>query len=350
MTVIDNFQEYHIDLTKMHEYLPWGGLLYPQVVRNKDGSLMGFIEYTTIRDDIPDAVGKEKIDEFPRGWALWIEQQHFEGEYQRVITLLWQPHIDKKNQRVLNTLDDRPLLEPETGKYFVRVLKDLCTDLSATVFAQILTGEYIFSYLQSTLAGKFCHTDYLQDKKEPLYLDAVLSRDIEFTVFGNKTEKKNDIEINSHLISIVTPLGYPDMAVLGTLFKAFRDMDYRFVRRFIFVDEETAKKEMKRYMKDWCMGRSSVREFMKKHLINQFNGTYTNSFIFHFTEEEREEKEEYIGRVFEAIGQTYILENYSRKQCWWGSILGIHRANQIIPLQGVDRLGDLLVFTEEEYV
>lgn len=128
----------------MHEYLPWGGLLYPQVVRNKDGSLMGFIEYTTIRDDIPDAVGKEKIDEFPRGWALWIEQQHFEGEYQRVITLLWQPHIDKKNQRVLNTLDDRPLLEPETGKYFVRVLKDLCTDLSATVFAQILTGSTSF--------------------------------------------------------------------------------------------------------------------------------------------------------------------------------------------------------------
>lgn len=38
-------EDYELDYGKPYAWLSWGGLILPEVVRNKDGSLMGFVRY-----------------------------------------------------------------------------------------------------------------------------------------------------------------------------------------------------------------------------------------------------------------------------------------------------------------
>ena len=64
-------EDYEMDYGKPYTWLTWGGLILPEVVRNKDGSLMGFIRFG--RDIL---AGNIRMD-FPQGWALWLDVHHF---------------------------------------------------------------------------------------------------------------------------------------------------------------------------------------------------------------------------------------------------------------------------------
>lgn len=348
MITIGTLQQYNIDLTKIYNWLPWGGLIYPQVIRNKDNSLMGFIRYTnTVDSDGLLQKKTEQIKEFIRGWAIWVDLQHFEGEDSKTLTLLWNPAKNQKTGMIFNSLDGKEYSREQAEKYFITVLHKLHQDLSTVVDTEILEYGDILSYLASTLTN----TRKTVEMYSPaLYYDAVLSRNVDFEIFGAKTEKRNDLRINGRDISIVTPMGYPSMPIMNNLFHAFRDFDYRFVKRFEFWDQEGAEKELKGYVKDWCRGRSSIKEYMTKDLLKKFNGVYTNTFVFQFSDEKRIENEAYIKKVLETIELPHTFEAFNRKHCWWGSIPGLFRANIVGPIKGIERLGDLLILTEDAYV
>ena len=348
MRTISTLQEFHMDLSKIYNWLPWGGLVYPQVVRNKDNSLMGFIRYTT--DAGADASAEsevEKITAFKKGWAIWVDLQHYNGQDTTVLTLCWNPFREKKTGRLLNALNEKVYTRDEAERYFITVLNNLQKDLSATVKAEILEYAEILGYLKSTLSGKPAPVEMYSP---PLYLDAVLSKDVDFQLFGSKTKKKNDLAIDGHEVTVVTPLGFQKMPIMGSLFTAFRDFDYRFVKRFLFFDQESAEKELKKYMHDWCKGRRSIRDYLMQGLTRNFNGVYTDTFIFQFDTENRQENEKYINTVFETLSIPHTFEDYNRKHCWWGAIPGCFRANITMPLKGIDQLGDLLILTEDANV
>ena len=305
---------------------------------------MGFIRYEVYADAADRSVPKtEPIQSFVKGWAIWVDLQHFGKTAVRTVTLCWNPFVDKKSGKVLNALDEQDHIKNDTETYFMTILERLRSDLSETVAARILEYEEVLSYLASAYSGE---ATVMQMYSPPLYLDAVLSRDVEFKIFGAESSKKNALAINGREVTVVTPLGSPSMPIMGILCNAFRDFDYRLVKRFLFWDGDGAEKEMDAYMKKWCRGRSSVKEYMKKGLLRQFNGIYTNTFIFRFSEDERSEREAYIKSVLETLKLPHVFEDFNRKQCWWGTIPGCFRANKVAPIKGISQLGDLLILED----
>ena len=67
-------REFEIDETAVEEWLAWGGITRPNVLRQKGGSCFSVIEYKTYEKNF-----LSKMIEFPkfkRGWAMWLETQH----------------------------------------------------------------------------------------------------------------------------------------------------------------------------------------------------------------------------------------------------------------------------------
>ena len=333
-------KEYHIDLTQLHEWLPWGGMIYPQVIRNKDRSLMGFISYQGENLSKP-----ENMIDFSDGWAIWSEEQHFNGETRKILTLFWKPFVDYKTGRATNGLAGKPIPVNTIEKSFISTLDNLKNTLFQGGEASILECEEILGYLGSTIRGEAFHMKMLEI---PLYLDAILSKDVQFKVFDALTDKKNDLCIDGKFISIMTPLGYPKMPIMGILLRAFRDFDYRFVRRFLFANKHQTKKEMAAYMKDWCYNRKSMKSFLQNGLEGAYNGVYTNTFVFRFNEDEREKNERFIRDVLETMELPHIMEEYNRKHDWWATIPGIHQAGLTSPIKGIESLTELLMTEDKD--
>ncbi len=341
--VLQMLKEYCMDMTEFYNWLPWGGLVYPDVVRNKDGSLMGFIRYGEEKE--PLEMAKEKLSGFSSGWAIWTEFQHFHGCSDTVLTLLWNPKIDNNNGMVQNTLSGTTCLSEDTDQVFQKILHDLAFDISLVVSAEILTYEEILGYLSTALAGRKIVRKMFTP---PLYLDAVLSRDIDFHVYGEETKDKNALTIDDRRVSVLTPLGHPNQKTLMLLFHAFQDFDYRFSRRCLFWNADDAMRELGKYMKDWCRMRSSIKNRLMQGLSSDIQGSVTDAFIFYFPEGQQEEGETYLGKIMESIGRPCILENYDRKHVWWGSLPGIFRANSGSLPHGMESLGELLVIGTDE--
>ena len=283
--------------------------------------------------------------EIPNGWAIWTERQHYNGTYRDILTLFWNPQISRKAGIIMNGLDHEAPVVKKAEEYFIGVLEKFQKMLSAVVDADILREEEILGYLGSVLRSEPFSMHMLE---EPLYLDAILSKDIDFQVFGTSTAQKNELCINERFVTALTPLGYPPMPIMGMLFHAFRDFDYRFVRRFLFTDEKNAEKEMAGYMEHWCRGRKSIKTFLQSHLDGVYYGIYTSAFVFQFPEEEREKNEVFIKRVLETMELPHILEDYNRKHVWWSTMPGIHQAGLTAPLKGIGGLPELLTITEDE--
>lgn len=338
---IDSFQEYRVDLGELHNWLPWGGLVAPQIVRNKDNSLMGFIRYQKSAKRI--LLAKENGRNLGKGWAMWSELRHFQGRDERTLTLCWNPFCERKNGRILNAPGRASCRLQEAESVFLAALQSFCQGLQLQT-AKILQNEEVLQYLAETLTGE---PSAIAMYTPPLYLDAVLSRDVKFQVFGKATKKKNDLSIGGREITIVTPLGHPESSVLAKLFEAFSAYDYRFAKRFLFWDADGAEKELNQYMRSWCKGRGKLKSFMRQQTLRGFNGVYTDTFVFRFAPEEREKEEAHLAETFRAFGLPHIFEDYNRKHVWWGTLPGCFRANIVTPLGGIDAFSELLL--EEEH-
>lgn len=325
-----------MDLGRLDNWLPWGGLIYPAVVRNKDNSLMGFIRYVQGEGGQPI---KTSLD-LGRGWSVWSEKSHFAGRDELTLTLCWNPFVEKKSGIIQNCLDDVKRFAGEAEQYFAYVLVTLQKEVSQTVPSRLLQDEEVLQYLAGTISGE---PSSIEMYRPPLYLDAVLSRKVGFKVFGNRTDKKNDLYINGQGVTVVSVLGWPNVSIMDTLCRAFKELDYRLVKRMLFWDEEGAEKEIRGYMASWCKGRRTLKDFMSDQLLKPFNGIYTEMFIFRFAEDERDAREVFVESVFRQLAQPHVFEDYNRKHCWWSSIPGCFRANVVTPLGGIDDLSELLM-------
>lgn len=322
-----SWQEYEINDRALHEWLPWGGLIHPAVLKNKDESLMGVFSYTmeNSKQTQPESIV------FKNGWAIWTEVQKSEGCFHCYVVVLWNPFFYKK-EWVINSLTGKALHYDDLVESFFESLQQIEKTLQSYSDIHILKNEEILSFLFSTISMS---NEPVPVMDIPLYLDAVFSEAIPF-----KTTKASFCVNHKH-IGIVSLLGYPDTEVLRML----PHDNFRFSRRMLFFGEKEAKAELARYTKQWCENRASLKSYITSDLLTQFNGYYTNNLIFYNEDKEQLDKQlNDIDKNLQTMHIPHIVETSNLKDIWWGTLPGIFRANLNPPIVSLLDLKEIMLF------
>ena len=334
-----SLKEYNVDLSHIDEWLPWGGITLPHVMQNKDGSFFSVIRY----GEYPIESPKIHLPQFGRGWTLWIERDHGKpiGQedyiYQDYLVIAWNPFI-LPTKKVKNTLG--PMIkDTECLEYFGSEIQSVATAMAAVTSAHILEYQEILDFLAFSLDfGK--HP--VKIPEIPMYLDVLLSQDIEFKF------EPNGIKLDDEHIIVISMLGKPP---LKTVFHAFSNISYRHVRRVCCMNEKQAQKDIKKYTDAWCAGRKYVKKgIFEDLLVGDIKGYFSEYFIFTMNDKNYDNFLEFVTDFLNRKKLLYRIEQYNLKDKWWGSLAGIFRADVEPPATFFSAIGDLLMHPDEKKV
>jgi type IV secretion system protein TrbE len=301
-----NLTEYAKKPKLLADYLPWGFLVGPGIILNKDGSFLRLARYRG--PDLESATEAELIGvtarinnvlkRFGSGWALFFEARrteashypmsnfpdpvsllvdeerrksfeteggHFESGY--VLSFCWLPPAesqDKAGAYLIERGDDARGISDSRGlewrDYFVAET-DRALDLLSNILPEIsfLSDEETLTHLHSCVSTK---NHAVSVPAIPAYLDALLA-DTSFT--GGMSPKLGD----QHL-RIITVLGMPGTTTPGLL-DELNDLaiGYRWVTRWIALDRPEAQKLLTRKRRQWFAKRKSVTAILREVLFNQ---------------------------------------------------------------------------------
>jgi type IV secretion system protein TrbE len=301
-----NLTEYAKKPKLLADYLPWGFLVGPGIILNKDGSFLRLARYRG--PDLESATEAELIGvtarinnvlkRFGSGWALFFEARraqashypmsnfpdpisllvdeerrksfeteggHFESGY--VLSFCWLPPAetqDKAGAYLIERGDDARGISDSRGlewrDYFVAET-DRALDLLSNILPEIcfLSDEETLTHLHSCVSTK----DHpVSVPAIPAYLDALLT-DTPFT--GGMAPKLGD----QHLLTI-SVLGMPGTTTPGLL-DELNDLaiGYRWATRWIALDRPEAQKLLTRKRRQWFAKRKSVTAILREVLFNQ---------------------------------------------------------------------------------
>lgn len=161
------------------EGLPWGGITMPFVMRQKDGSCFSVIEYQPYEKT---RLSKSlHTPDFCRGWSLWSECQHTPDSDRYFLTICWNPFISRHNPHIENTLG----VEVEQGNFlpcFAQEAQGILREIQSVTTARLLEYQDLMDFLSFTLS---MGENRVLMPEVPLYMDALLSQDIEFDFLAN---------------------------------------------------------------------------------------------------------------------------------------------------------------------
>jgi type IV secretion system protein TrbE len=301
-----NLTEYAKRPKLLADYLPWGFLVGPGIVLNKDGSFQRLAKYRG--PDLESATEAELIGvtarinnvlkRFGSGWALFFEARrteashypmsnfpdpvsllvdeerrmsfeteggHFESSY--VLSFCWLPpaetqdkagaYLIERGDNARGVSDSRGL---EWRDYFVAET-DRALDLLSNILPEIgfLSDEETLTHLHSCISNK---DHQVSVPIVPAYLDALLA-DTPFT--GGMAPKLGDQHLRT-----TTALGMPGTTTPGLL-DELNDLaiGYRWVTRWIALDRPEAQKLLTRKRRQWFAKRKSVTAILREVLFNQ---------------------------------------------------------------------------------
>jgi type IV secretion system protein TrbE len=301
-----NLTEYAKKPRLLADYLPWGFLVGPGIVLNKDGSFLRLAHYRG--PDLESATEAELIavtarvnnvlKRFGSGWALFFEarrvsafhyplsnfpdpvsllvdeerrnsfeadQSHFESFY--TLSFCWLPpaetqdkagaYLVERGEDTRSTSDRRGF---EWRDYFVAET-DRALDLLGNILpeAHFLSDEETLTHLHSCISTK---DHAVAVPAIPAYLDALLS-DTPFT--GGMSPKLGDQHLRS-----VSVLGMPGVTTPGLL-DELNDLalSYSWVTRWIAMDRTESQKLLTRKRRQWFAKRKSVTAILREVLFNQ---------------------------------------------------------------------------------
>jgi type IV secretion system protein TrbE len=288
------------------DYLPWGFLVGPGIVLNKDGSFLRLAKYRG--PDLESATEAELIGvtarinnvlkRFGSGWALFFEARrteashypisnfpdpvsllvdeerrksfeteggHFESGY--VLSFCWLPPAetqDKAGAYLIERGDDARDISDSRGlewrDYFVAET-DRALDLLSNILSEIsfLDDEKTLTHLHACVSTK---DHRVSVPAIPAYLDALLA-DTSFT--GGMAPK-----LGGQHLRTISVLGMPGTTTPGLL-DELNDLaiGYRWVTRWIALDRPEAQKLLTRKRRQWFAKRKSVTAILREVLFNQ---------------------------------------------------------------------------------
>ena len=330
MSLLKEFDEKNL---AVEEWLSWGGITLPHVMQQKGGSCFSVIEYEPYERNY--LTKKLDLPCFRRGWAVWNERQHTLTGDRDFIVIFWNPFETKINPHIENTLGGDTIKKENFLEYFGAEVEKICKELSKVTRVKLLEYQELMNFLSFEL-----NMEEIEVKMPdvPLYMDALLSQDVQFDF------KANDIYINGKKLLVLT---LPTLPNAWEIFEKVKNFSYRYVRRILLFDEQESELEMKNYAGQWCPRRKIMLKEIEKEILAKFNGYCWNGFIFRLDETEyetfRQDMEEYL--TLKEI--SFVFEHYNLKDVWWGSLTGIFLANITPPLIGFNSAEEFILHKEK---
>ena len=321
-------KEFEINNTAVEEWLAWGGITRPTVLKQKGGSCFSVIEYEPYERKI--LTKNLDLPKFRRGWAMWLETQHSSKKNKNYLVIFWNPFVQKNERYVENALGEK-ILKEKYLDYFCSEVEKIYENLSRVTSAKIMEYQEIINFLTFSLTEE---EKEIKMPEVPLYLDALLSQDINFEF------KANDILVEGKKILIIS---LPTMPEIFEMFKELEKIKYRYVRRILFFDDKESAAEWKKYSDKWCVGRKTMLKKIEEEILQEVRGYYWNGFIFHLDTTEYEEFLEKVEKNLCEREILYVKENYNLKDVWWGSLSGMYLANITPPILGFNSIEDLIL-------
>lgn len=330
-----SLKKYGKDALAVEEWIPWGGIVRPTVMREKDGSLFSIIRYKPFSITIEE--GKEPVfDPFPfrRGWVLWNEHQHTSGgDSADFLIVCWNPFTAKGRATVPNVLRKERVSVKNTIEYFEKEVMEFLKYLNKLTEAECLTYQDIMNVLSFSVS---LGDNYQEMPDIPLYMDALLTQDLTFRFTAN------DVFINNKRLIMLSLPSNPDMDAFYT---AFANLPFRHVRRLVCFNEKEARNDIIRYTKKWFPSRHIIRKMTMEHLLGAYNGYFMEHFCFLLLPELDREFRPFLQDFLTKQKCPYLLESYGLKEAFWGSLPGLFLANARPPIVGFRYLAEFLTAT-----
>jgi hypothetical protein len=324
-----SWKEYFFRDDLVADRLPWGGLTHPNIMQNKDNSFFGILAYEAY------PIGRKKIvmPTFTNGWNIWIEHQHTIPEDRNFLILCWNPFVDR-NENVLNGLGSESISWSKVKDAFYRTLLEIYSRISEVTTCHVLEYQEILDFLSFSLS---LGQTKIEMPETPLYLDALLSQDIDFNF------KENHILIDNKKMLVVSLPAMADEKQMSVIYESLAHINFRHVQRLLLFNQQHAEKEQQHYASRWCSGRKSIKKLIHKDILNTINGYHMDAFFTLLTEDMYNQVETYIENILTTLELPYIIEDFNLKDIWWGSLAGIFRANTTPPIIGFSSIDELLV-------
>lgn len=329
------FKIHDFENNKFDQWLPWGGITHDHVLRNKDESLLGIIRYKPLSTEIILESMEKVFPDFEMGWSIWTDRQHIPGHDAYYISICWNPFFDKKHN-ITNTLSDYCASYDDYESYFESVLNKIAHNLSLYTECQVLNYQGIYNFLSFVIS---LGNKYVTMPDIPMYMD------VDFSSFCKVDFPPNSVTVDDQRIVMLNLPSVPEEE-LYKLFSFFEDINYRYSRRLLYINKETAGKFLDEYTSKWCSGRDSIKEVITDSIISEVNGYFYNAFIFLI---DKKDYIEFIKLIRKATGQlalSNIIESYNLKDSWWGCIPGCFSANITPPIMGFNSMMELLLHEE----
>ena len=325
--------EYYVDEQDAREWLPWGGLVRPTVVRNKDFSFFGVISHSRLSAPVPSL-------ELPKGWSIWAEEQHRGLDTNFYFVVCWNPFWSTIGEEAENALNHRFIQRRKAPDYFAEELLRIAETIrKSDPSCHVLMYQEVVDFLVFSLSFGENHVEM---PEVPLFFDVVLTDglDVEF--------EENDLSILDKNVVVLSLPSCPRDELLDDIRKEFVDIPYRYVRRNLCMNTEEAEDKMNQYTKGWCSSRGYMKRAIMEGITLPMSGYYSEEIIFSLPEDLFDESLRYVRDFMDNLRVPYILENYNLKDVWWGSLAGCFRANIRPIITGFESLSDFLIQPSEE--
>ena len=325
-----SISDFGLKSTDVEEHLPWGGLVKPGVVKQKDNSYFSIIKYKPFKiyeDEVLDAVKWN----FKRGWVLWNEHQHIkDSESSDYLVICWNPFHSVTN-KTINILAEKKVTIPERElAYFEHMVKSFADDFSRISEVELIEYQELLDVLSFSLS---LGESKLEMPEVPLYLDALIANDIVFRSTSNNfyINHKKLLAISIHSIMGIKEL-YP----------LLKHVSFRHNKRFICFSKQQAVRQLKEYSKLWFSKRKVIREMVLGDMVRTYNGYYSETLLFLVNKENEKKFSDYIISNLQKYGAAFTNESFSLKNVFWSTMPGLFLANIRPPVQGFDNLESLL--------
>jgi type IV secretion system protein VirB4 len=296
-----NLREYRKKAARLADLLPWGGLIAPGVICNKDGCLQSSLRFRG--PDLESATEQELmivaarlnnvLKRFRSGWALFIEAsrhesseypvsdwpdpvsalideerralfaesgEHFETEY--FLSIVYQTPTTQRQRLAKLLYDNLPTHESVVYEqevlFFqeqVRRFADLLRDVLPLM--EPLTDAETLTYLHSTVSTK---RHRVQVPSVPMYLDALLTDE---DLLPGLRPKLGDSYLRTCTIKEFPNASFP--GILEALNQL--PLAYRYVERYAPLDRVDAVREIRKYERKWLGKRKGLMTLLREAIM-----------------------------------------------------------------------------------